>query len=102
MDATTGVSGEAGSRRRRDGICGVIGVRDERGVWGERSSMDSGLENEPRRLLAGELSRFTSIPMKVLGAQEASIQGLCDISYAISNGGVKHTVRKRRQEQLQT
>ena len=42
--------------------------------------MDSGLENEPRRLLIGELSRFTSIPMKVLGAQDASIQGLYDIS----------------------
>jgi hypothetical protein len=84
VDATGG-SEPTGSKRRRDGVCGVCGVRDENGVCGvrdeygvcgERSSMDSCREKDPRRLLVGELSRFTSIPMKVLGAQEASIQGL--------------------------
>jgi hypothetical protein len=75
VDATGG-SEPTGSKRRRDGVFGVCGVRDENGVCGERSSMDSCREKDPRRLLVGELSRFTSIPMKVLGAQEASIQGL--------------------------
>jgi hypothetical protein len=84
VDATGGSrSPETGPRRRRAGVFGVIGVRAERavcGVWGERSSIESGREKDPRRSLTGELSRLTSIPIKVFGAHEASIHGLSSIS----------------------